>query len=52
MTTLPLLLSPIELRGLKLRNRIVVSPMAQYSAVDGFATDWHFAHFEIGRAHV
>jgi 2,4-dienoyl-CoA reductase-like NADH-dependent reductase (Old Yellow Enzyme family) len=35
------LFSPIELRGLRLSNRIVVSPMCQYSAVDGSANDWH-----------
>ena len=39
------LFEPIELRGVTLRNRIVVSPMAQYSAVDGFVTDFHFAHY-------
>src|SRR6202012_153533 len=38
------LFSPIQLRGLKLANRIMVSPMCQYSAVDGAATDWHFTH--------
>ncbi|TFV70027.1 NADH:flavin oxidoreductase/NADH oxidase [Bradyrhizobium frederickii] len=38
------LFSPIELRGLTLKNRIVVSPMCQYSAEDGVATDWHFTH--------
>jgi 2,4-dienoyl-CoA reductase-like NADH-dependent reductase (Old Yellow Enzyme family) len=38
------LFSPIELRGLKLPNRIVVSPMCQYSAEGGAATDWHFTH--------
>src|SRR6266481_7937004 len=38
------LFSPIELRGLKLSNRIMVSPMCQCSAVDGSATDWHFTH--------
>jgi NADPH2 dehydrogenase len=38
------LFSPIELRGLKLRNRIMVSPMCQYSAEDGVANDWHFTH--------
>jgi 2,4-dienoyl-CoA reductase-like NADH-dependent reductase (Old Yellow Enzyme family) len=38
------LFSPIQLRGLKLPNRIMVSPMCQYSAVDGSATDWHFTH--------
>ncbi|MBV8925853.1 MAG: NADH:flavin oxidoreductase/NADH oxidase [Bradyrhizobium sp.] len=38
------LFSPIELRGLKLANRIMVSPMCQYSAIDGSASDWHFTH--------
>ncbi|MFO1110608.1 MAG: NADH:flavin oxidoreductase/NADH oxidase [Bradyrhizobium sp.] len=38
------LFSPIQLRDLKLANRIMVSPMCQYSAVDGSATDWHFTH--------
>ncbi|RQH07641.1 NADH:flavin oxidoreductase/NADH oxidase [Bradyrhizobium sp. RP6] len=38
------LFSPIKLRGLALKNRIVVSPMCQYSADDGVATDWHFTH--------
>ncbi len=31
-------------RGVDLRNRIVVSPMCQYSSVNGFATDWHLVH--------
>jgi 2,4-dienoyl-CoA reductase-like NADH-dependent reductase (Old Yellow Enzyme family) len=38
------LFSPIELRGLRLKNRIMVSPMCQYSADDGVANDWHFTH--------
>ena len=38
------LFSPIKLAGLDLANRIVVSPMCQYSAVDGSATDWHLTH--------
>jgi 2,4-dienoyl-CoA reductase-like NADH-dependent reductase (Old Yellow Enzyme family) len=38
------LFSPIRLRDLELRNRIVVSPMCQYSAADGSATDWHLIH--------
>jgi 2,4-dienoyl-CoA reductase-like NADH-dependent reductase (Old Yellow Enzyme family) len=38
------LFSTITLRGLTLPNRIVVSPMCQYSAVDGSATDWHLMH--------
>jgi 2,4-dienoyl-CoA reductase-like NADH-dependent reductase (Old Yellow Enzyme family) len=38
------LFSPIELAGATFDNRIVVSPMCQYSAIDGCATDWHLAH--------
>jgi 2,4-dienoyl-CoA reductase-like NADH-dependent reductase (Old Yellow Enzyme family) len=38
------LFQPIRLRGLTLENRIMVSPMCQYSAVDGCMTDWHLAH--------
>jgi 2,4-dienoyl-CoA reductase-like NADH-dependent reductase (Old Yellow Enzyme family) len=38
------LFSPITLRGVKLHNRIVVSPMCQYCAVDGLANAWHAAH--------
>ena len=38
------LFSPLRLRGVELRNRIVVSPMCQYSSEDGFATDWHLVH--------
>jgi len=38
------LFSPIKLRGLTLKNRVIVSPMCQYSADDGVATDWHFTH--------
>jgi NADPH2 dehydrogenase len=39
-----ILFSPVRLAGLELPNRIVVSPMCQYSADDGSATDWHLAH--------
>jgi len=39
------LFSPFTLRQLTLANRIVVSPMCQYSAVDGCATDWHIVHW-------
>lgn len=49
----PLLFTPLALRGVTLRNRIVISPMCQYSAVDGVANDWHFAHlarFALGGA--
>lgn len=38
------LFSPITLRGLHLDNRLVVSPMCQYSADDGCANDWHMMH--------
>jgi 2,4-dienoyl-CoA reductase-like NADH-dependent reductase (Old Yellow Enzyme family) len=44
MTGAPHLFTPITIRGVELRNRIVVSPMCQYSSTDGFANDWHFVH--------
>jgi 2,4-dienoyl-CoA reductase-like NADH-dependent reductase (Old Yellow Enzyme family) len=40
----PALFSPLRLRDVTLRNRIVVSPMCEYSSVDGFAADWHLVH--------
>lgn len=36
--------SPFRLRGMELKNRVVVSPMAQYKAKDGVPTDWHLVH--------
>ena len=39
-----LLLSPYQLRELTFRNRVFVSPMCQYSCVDGVPTDWHLVH--------
>src|SRR5689334_3754617 len=42
--TIPLLFQPIELRGVRLRNRVIISPMCQYSAQDGHVTDWHMVH--------
>jgi len=36
--------TPFRLREMTLENRVVVSPMDQYSAVDGMPTDWHFVH--------
>lgn len=39
-----LLFSPLTIKNTTFKNRIVVSPMCQYSAVDGFATDWHLVH--------
>jgi len=47
------LFDPFKLRGMEFANRIVVSPMCQYSCVDGFANDWHFVHLgsrAVGRA--
>lgn len=47
------LFQPLSLQHFSLANRIVVSPMCQYSSNDGFAADWHFAHlgqFAAGRA--
>jgi anthraniloyl-CoA monooxygenase len=37
--------APFKLRELELKNRIVVSPMAQYKAINGCPTDWHFVHY-------
>ena len=38
------LFSPFTIKNTTLKNRIVVSPMCQYSSVDGFANDWHLVH--------
>ena len=40
----PALFTPITLRGLTLKNRIWISPMCQYSAVDGKVGQWHLMH--------
>ena len=40
----PPMFTPLRVRGLLLKNRIVVSPMAQYAAVDGVPGDWHLVH--------
>ena len=37
--------APFRLRDMALENRVVVSPMAQYKAVEGCPTDWHFVHY-------
>ena len=42
--TQPMLFSPLQIRGVRLKNRVVVAPMHQYSAVEGFATDWHLVN--------
>src|SRR5918994_3367901 len=40
----PMLFEPISIRDVTLKNRVVVAPMHQYSAVKGFATDWHLVN--------
>lgn len=50
---MPSLFDPLRLRGLELPHRILVSPMCQYSCIDGIATDWHLVHLgsrAVGRA--
>ena len=39
-----LLFTPLSIKKITLKNRIVISPMCQYSAIDGFANDWHLVH--------
>lgn len=39
------LFSPLSIGNLKIKNRIVMSPMCQYSSTDGFANHWHFVHY-------
>jgi 2,4-dienoyl-CoA reductase-like NADH-dependent reductase (Old Yellow Enzyme family) len=49
----PKLFSPFTLRDVTFKNRVAVSPMSQYRAVDGYADDWHMVHlgrFAIGGA--
>ena len=41
----PPMFAPFALRGMTLKNRVVVSPMAQYSAIDGLPNEWHFVHY-------
>ena len=53
MTVAPQLFRPLTLRGVEIRNRVVISPMCQYSAHDGHLDDWHLVHlgrFAIGGA--
>jgi 2,4-dienoyl-CoA reductase-like NADH-dependent reductase (Old Yellow Enzyme family) len=42
--TIPNLFTPLQMRELQLQNRIIVSPMCQYSAINGVANDWHLMH--------
>lgn len=39
-----LLFTPLQIKDITFKNRIVLSPMCQYSAIDGFANDWHLVH--------
>ena len=39
-----LLFEPLKIRSIQLKNRITVSPMCEYSSIDGFANDWHLVH--------
>src|SRR5476651_1969764 len=41
---MPHLFSPLTIRGVEFKNRIVVSPMCEYSSEDGFANNWHLVH--------
>jgi 2,4-dienoyl-CoA reductase-like NADH-dependent reductase (Old Yellow Enzyme family) len=53
MTAIPHLFRPLTLRGIQARNRVVISPMCQYSAHEGHMDDWHLVHlgrFAIGGA--
>ena len=43
--TKPLLFTPLAIKGVTFKNRVVIAPMATYSAVDGIAQDFHFAHW-------
>ncbi len=38
------LFSPLKIKNVELKNRIIVSPMCEYSSIDGFANDWHLVH--------
>lgn len=41
---MPHLFSPIKIKNIEFKNRLVVSPMCEYSCVDGFANNWHLVH--------
>jgi len=44
-TPVPPMFAPMQLRDMRLSNRVVVSPMCQYCAIDGNPDDWHFSHY-------
>ena len=39
------LFSPLKIKQQTLKNRVVVSPMQQYSSLDGFSNEWHLVHY-------
>src|ERR1700743_849739 len=41
---MPHLFSPIKIKNIEFKNRLVVSPMCEYSSEDGFANNWHLVH--------
>lgn len=41
---MPHLFSPLQIKSIEFKNRIVVSPMCEYSSIDGFANNWHLVH--------
>jgi 2,4-dienoyl-CoA reductase-like NADH-dependent reductase (Old Yellow Enzyme family) len=45
MTQMPKLFTPLTIKDVTLPNRIVIAPMCQYSAKDGWFGDWHFANY-------
>jgi 2,4-dienoyl-CoA reductase-like NADH-dependent reductase (Old Yellow Enzyme family) len=45
---MPHLFSPLKIKSIEFKNRIVVSPMCEYSSVDGFANNWHLVHLGAG----
>jgi 2,4-dienoyl-CoA reductase-like NADH-dependent reductase (Old Yellow Enzyme family) len=38
------LVDPLAIRDITFANRVFVSPMSEYSSMDGYANDWHFVH--------
>ena len=40
----PLLFTPLQIRSVTIRNRVVLAPMHQYASNQGFATDWHLVN--------
>ncbi|MDU1903692.1 MAG: NADH:flavin oxidoreductase/NADH oxidase [Dysgonomonas sp.] len=40
-----ILFSPLQIKNIVLKNRVVMSPMCQYSAINGYVNEWHFVHY-------